>query len=181
MPPPRTLTPTPAPTLLAPTLGPALLAPAPSPTRVALALTRWAGVARKGASPTLRPLPLKPLILSLSRPGGMRAQPSPQPSRRVRQLEPQQLVPRAAPEPSQTEPRTFNTAPGRRVRRVGKSGVKLVRVKIGVCRHFLQPGRGAAGGAPSAALEPYKPSLAPSTRPLGAESGEKWGKVVRLE
>ena len=66
MPPPRTLTPTPAPTLLAPTLGPALLAPAPSPTRVALALTRWAGVARKGASPTLRPLPLKPLILSLT-------------------------------------------------------------------------------------------------------------------
>ena len=116
----------------------------------------------------------------------------------MRQLEPQQLAPRAAPEPSQnrasrpqhgpwapsaesgekwgktcksrdrglptlfaagpgrrrratergtravqTEPRALNTAPGRRVRRVGKSGVKLVRVKIGVCRHFLQPAAGA--------------------------------------
>ena len=158
------------------------------------------------APETPNPIPVSPGRAGVSPGRDARAQPSPQPSRRVRQLEPQQLVPRAAPEPSQnrasrpqhgpwapsaesgekwaktskskdgglptlfaagpgrrrratergtravqTEPRALNTVPGRRVRRVGKSGVKLVRVKMGVCRHFLQPAAGRtdrAAGAP---------------------------------
>ena len=77
--------------------------------------------------------------------------------------------PSAAPEPSHEPSLAPSTQPlGAECGECGKSGVKLVRVKMGFCRHFLQPGRGAQN-EPGARRETHLVSRRARARSRAAE------------